>query len=368
MAKSPHKRGTASGKSSLEPLIEKVNSFSADNYWDLGKFLSEKVIPAALEEGIFADQVLKRMAEMPGFKFPFSMLKQCQRYYTYYPDVEKRPLPEVFYFELASRVEESRKRDHYEKLAITNKWTISDLQKKIRDDELSRREDEKTKFGFDRKERNIWSFDIPDPRFGLPGAKGRLPGQIMANALFYYTEPGWTVIDPMAGSGTTGDVIGGLPFFADRKVRMYDLEPVHDRIKRANILQTGIPEETGSVDYVFLDPPHEFYPRGNDPDLSPGSALVETMTKLKTLLRESVRILKPGRRLSIVVEPTLGRSEMIDFPFEVTHLARELGMVQIGKVYLPRRSDTGKPAPLGGSLKTLQSDCRELLTFEKRAP
>jgi len=367
MATPPHKRGTAGGRSSLEPLIEKVNAFSADNYWDLGKFLSEKVIPAALEEGIFADQVLKRMAEMPGFKFPFSMLKQCQRYYTYYPDVGKRPLPEVFYFELASKVDESRKRDHYEKMAIANRWTISDLQKKIRDDELSRREDEKTKFGFDRKERNVWSFDIPDPRFGQPGAKGRLPGQIMANALFYYTEPGWTVIDPMAGSGTTGDVIGTLPSFADRKVRMYDIEPVHDRIKRANILQTGIPEETGSVDYVFLDPPHEFFPRGSDPDFTPASAQADTMMKLKTIMRESVRILRPGRRLSIIVEPTLGRSGMIDFPYEVTQLARELGMVQIGKVYLPRRSDAGKNAPVSGGLKTLQSDCRELLTFEKRA-
>lgn len=366
MAKATHKRGPTSTRSSLEPLIERVNTFSADNYWDLGKFLAEKVIPAALEEGIFADQVLKRMAEMPGFKFPFSMLKQCQRYYTYYPDVEKRPLPEVFYFELASKIDESRKRDHYEKMAIANKWTISDLQKKIREDELSRREDEKTKFGFDRKERNIWSFDTPDPRFGQPGAKGRLPGQVLANALFYYTEPGWTVVDPMAGSGTTGDVIENLPCFADRKVRMYDIEPGRDRIKRANILQTGIPEESGSVDYVFLDPPHEFFPRGGDPDFSPASTAVDTMMKLKTIMRESVRILKTGRRLSIIVEPTLGRSMMVDFPFEVTQLARELGMVQVGKVYLPRRSDAGKSAPVAGGLKTLQSDCRELLTFEKK--
>jgi hypothetical protein len=367
MAKPTRKHGTASGKSLLDPLIERVNAFSADNYWDLGKFLAEKVIPAALEEGIFADQVLKRMAEMPGFKFPFSMLKQCQRYYTYYPDVEKRLLPEVFYFELASKVDESKKRDHYEKMAIANKWTISDLQKRIREDELSRREDEKTKFGFDRKERNIWSFDAPDPRFGQPGTKGRLPGQILANALFYYTEPGWLVVDPMAGGGTTGDVVSTLPCFADRKVRMYDIEPAHDRIKRANILQTGIPEETGTVDYVFLDPPHEFFPRGNDPEFSPGSAQVDTMMKLKTIMRESVRILKPGRRMSIIVEPTLGRSGMIDFPFEVTNLARELGMVQLGKVYLPRRADAGKIAPVAGSVKILQSDCRELLTFEKRA-
>jgi hypothetical protein len=366
MAKPTHKRPATSGKSGLDPLIARVNEFSADNYWDLGKFLAEKVIPAALEEGIFADQVLKRMSEMPGFKFPFSMLKQCQRYYTYYPDVAKRPLPEHFYFELASKVDESRKRDHYEKMAIANRWTVSDLQKRIRDDELSRREDERTKFGFDRKERNVWSFDAPDPRFGQPGTKGRLAGQIMANALFYYTEPGWIVVDPMAGGGTTADVLSILPYFSDRKVRMYDVEPAHDRIKRANILQTGIPEETGSVDYVFLDPPHEFFPKGSDPDLSPASAQAETMMKLKTIMRESVRILKAGRRLSIIVEPTIARSAMIDFPFEVTLLARELGMVQIGKVYLPRRGEGGKSMPAVGSTKTLQSDCRELLTFEKR--
>jgi hypothetical protein len=364
MAKTSHD-STHIKKSPLDPLIERVNAFSADNYWDLGKFLVDKVIPAALEQGIFAEQVLKRMAEMPGFKFPFSMLRQCQRYYTYYPDVEKRPLPELFYFELATKVEESKRRDHYEKLAISNKWTISDLQKRIREDEQSRREDEKTKFGFDRKEKNIWSFDLPDPRFGKPGAKGRLPGQVVANAFFYYTESGWTIVDPMAGSGTTGDVIDFLPYFSDRKYRLYDIEPIDERIKRANILQTGIPEQTGGTDYVFLDPPHDFYPRGNEPEFSPRVAQSETMTKLKTVLRESVRILKPGRRMSIIVETTTGRFGMIDFPFEVTLLARELGMVQIGKVYLPRRSDSAKAFTSPENQKTLLSDCRELLTFEK---
>src|SRR5207249_7691286 len=177
-------------------------SFSADNYWDLGKFLVEKVIPIALKEGIFGEHVLKRMADMPGFKFQYSMLRQCQQFYTYYPDVQKHPLPEIFYFELATKVDEARERARYEKMAINNKWTISDLQKKIREDEFARREDERTKYGFDLKEGNVWSLDLPDPRFGKSGYRGRLPGQIVANALFYYTQPGAAVLDPMAGSGT----------------------------------------------------------------------------------------------------------------------------------------------------------------------
>jgi DNA modification methylase len=360
-----HRPVTSATSSSLDPLIERVNHFSADHYWDLGKFLVERVIPAALKEGVFAEQILKRMAEMPGFKFPFSMLKQCQRYYSYYPDVEKRPLPEVFYFELATKVEESKKRDHYEKQAIANKWTISDLQKKIRDDELARREDEKTRYGFDLKEKNIWSFDIPDPRFGKPNTKGRLPGQIVANALFYYTEPGWMIVDPMAGSGTTGDVIDSLPYFNDRKYRMYDSEPGDDRVKRVNILQTGIPEQTSSVDYVFLDPPHDFYPRGTEPEFTPGTALTETLTKFKTIVRECARILKPGGRVTILVEPTVGPFGIIDFPFEVTTLARGLGLASHSKVYIPRRADGGRTLPSLGSTKNPLSECRELLTFEK---
>lgn len=368
MAKpSPVAHSKSAKPSSLDPLIEKLNSFSADNYWDLGKFLVEKVIPAALKEGIFGEQILKRMADVPGFKFPYHMLKQCQMFYTYYPDVEKRPLPEIFYFELATKVDESRKRTEYEKMAISHKWTISDLQKKIREDELVRREDEKTRFGFDLKERNVWSFDTPDPRFGKSGYKGRLPGQVIANALFYYTEPGWFIVDPMAGSGTTGDVIGSIPYFGNRTIKMYDIEPSDERIQRANILQTGIPEQSGTVDYVFLDPPSDFYPKAGDSDFSVSAARAETMMKLKTIAREGVRILKSKGRLSIVVEPTVGNFGFIDFPFEVASVMKELAMKPVGKVYLTRRGDSAKVRAHTSTEgpKPMSSECRELLTFEK---
>lgn len=353
--------------SSLEPLIEKLNSFSADNYWDLGRFLVEKLIPAALKEGIFGDQVLKKMADVPGFKFPYHMLKQCQMFYSYYPDVEKRPLPEIFYFELATRVDESKKRDQYERMAIANTWTISDLQKKVREDDLARREDERTRFGFDLKERNVWTFEAPDPRFGKSGYRGRLPGQVVANALYYYCPPGGLIIDPMAGSGTTGDVIESLPTFGDRTCRMYDIDPADSRISRANVLQTGIPEQSGTVDYVFLDPPADFYPRGDEADFSPAAARAETLMRFKTLARESTRILKTGGRVSVIVEASIGAFGLIDFPYEVTAIMKELGLASVGKVYLPRRGDAAKVRALtqAEGLRPMNSDCREMLTFQK---
>src|ERR1043166_1621070 len=273
---------------SVADLVRELNSFNVDNYWDLGKFLVEKVMPTARKQGMFEDQVLKMVSSHPGIKFPFSMLKQCQQYYSYYPDVKKRSLPEVFYFDLATKVNESRKRDQYEKMALDFHWTISDLRKKIHDDEAARRIDERTKYGFDLRERNVWTFETPDPRFGKANFKGRIPGQIVANALYYYTKSGDFVVDPFAGSGTLGDVIESLPHFNDRKYKMYDANPMEERIARNNVFLTGVPEQSGSVDYVFLDPPAEFTQKDASSgfDVSLDASKADFVLKFKGLVRE----------------------------------------------------------------------------------
>ena len=352
----------------LSDLIKKLNSFATDNYWELGKFLVEKVMPIARKQGMFEEEVLKEISSQPGIKFPYAMLKQCQQFYTYYPEVNKLPLPEIFYFDLATKVPESAKRREYEKLALKYHWTISELRKKIHGDEVTQREMERTKYGFDLKERNVWSFDLPDLRFGKSGFKGRIPGQIIANALFYYTEPGSVVVDPFAGSGTLGDVIDVLPYFADRKYRLYDIEPIDPRIKQHDILKMGIPEESESVDYLFLDPPTEFYSAqtaaGVEED--PSVAMADFLLKFKGLVRESHRVLKASGRVSVIAEPAFTSKGYLDFPFELTKLFAEHNFEPTGKIYLPRRSGGGPSRLVSAETrKQLVSECRELQTFQK---
>lgn len=357
---------------SIAELARELNSFNVDNYWDLGKFLVDKVMPVTRKQGLFEDQVLKMISSQPGIKFPFSVLKQCQQYYTYYPDVKKRSLPEVFYFDLATKVDESRRRDQYEKMAIDYKWTISDLRKKIHDDELARRLDERTKYGFDLRERNVWTFDTPDPRFGKTNFKGRLPGQIVANALYYYTKPEEYIVDPFAGSGTLGDIIDSVPHFSDRKYKLYDTNPIDERIYRNNILLTGIPEQSNSVDYVFLDPPSEFTQKDSTSDfeVSMDAARADFLLKFKGIIRECIRVLKSGGRVSIIIEPAFAGKEFIDFPNEIVQLFKDQNFIHIGKVYLPKRSSesafkmAASIAEVKG-IRALSSDCREMLTFQK---
>ena len=357
---------------SVPELVRQLNSFNVDNYWDLGRFLVEKVMPGARKQGMFEDQVLKLISSQPGIKFPFSMLKQCQQYFTYYPDVSKRPLPEVFYFDLSTKVNDSKRRDEYEKMALEYRWTISDMRKKIHDDESARRIDERTKYGFDLRERNVWTFETADPRFGQPNYKGRIPGQIIANALYYYTKQNDYIVDPFAGTGTLGDIIDSVQYFADRKYKMYDVNPVDGRITRNNILLTGVPEQSGSVDYFFLDPPSDFSQQDTSTDfeVSIDAAKAEFVLKFKGIIREAARVLKSGGKVSVIVETIFTTSEFLDFPHEITQLFREAGFKQVGKVYLPHRSSesaskSSRAVSEIRGIHALASDCRELLTFQK---
>ncbi|HUI29878.1 MAG TPA: DNA methyltransferase [Candidatus Acidoferrales bacterium] len=342
----------------LEKLAERLNSLSVDNFWDVGKFVVEKILPYAKSNKLSEEELYKVLSSYPGFKFQPILLKQCQMYFTYYPDLKKRKLPESFYFELATKVSGDEKRKEYEKAAIQNKWTIIELRKKVREDSLSEREAGRTKFGFDLRAANVWSFDVPDPRFGKQGYKGRIAGQVIANAIYHYTNPGASIVDPFAGDGTLGDVAEKISYFGDRSYKMFDPKPSDERIKQNNVFLTGIPADTNSADYVFINLPDEFYSGNEEMTV----ALSNFKMKFKTVFRESHRILKVKGKVSVIVAPQIGETGVADYPYEVERIYSDANYKIAGKVFLPERSARRYNY---FERKPLVSEMTEMLTFQK---
>lgn len=96
---------------------------------------------------------------------------------------------------------------------------------------------------------DVWSY-AKDKQYGLEHP-GNIPAGIVFNLLYFYTEPGDLIVDPMAGGGVVGDVCA----ITNRQCLMYDLDPKRPDIKKNNLLK-GWPREDEDADLVFLDPPY----------------------------------------------------------------------------------------------------------------
>lgn len=67
---------------------------------------------------------------------------------------------------------------------------------------------------------DVWSFPGLDPGFGKKWP-GNIPASLIANALYYFTDPGDLVVDPMAGGGVALDVCKAL----GRECMASDIKP-----------------------------------------------------------------------------------------------------------------------------------------------
>ena len=231
-----------------EGVIERLNHLNTDGHWHIGKIIAETADENKAKSLIA--KLCRRISDNPLSNFRYEYLRQCVRTYTYYPDISSRELPESVYHILANRVYRKEDRDRFEDLAIMNGWNANLLAKEIRKERLSKKERQKSELGFDLQLTNLWYFNTADPRFGKPDFRGRIAGQIIANALYYFSDDHDSIVDPFAGSGTLGDVIEKLPYFSERIYSMSDLSPSDERIKRNDVIMDGIPFAKNSVGYV----------------------------------------------------------------------------------------------------------------------
>jgi len=99
---------------------------------------------------------------------------------------------------------------------------------------------------------DVWNFSACHDLMGADHP-GRIPGQLVCNLLYFFTQPGDVVLDPMAGSGTTLDAC----LLMGRKCFGYDIDQRHKRVDVIpNNLDAGWPDKVGKADLVFWDPPY----------------------------------------------------------------------------------------------------------------
>lgn len=355
-----------------EKIVERLSALNTDGHWHIGKIISE-VVDENKAKSQIAD-LCRQIAIHPRSNFSYEYLRQCVRTFTYYPDISERKLPEPIYHILANRIYRKEDRERFEQLAIKNKWNANNLAKEIRKERLSKKEKQKSELGFDLQLTNLWYFNTADPRFGKPDFRGRIAGQIVANALYYFASENSTIVDPFAGSGTLGDVIDILPYFSGCNYVMFDLNPSDKRIKQNDVTVKGIPLSKNSAGYVFLDPPYghigQRYYGTSVSDLSqmPSESFLVAMY---SVIRECKRILESSKNVSIIIEPIMPfDGDVVDFPFLLTRKFIDEDFELISKVYIPSQVMRNKSLPNifahAKSKKKLISDCRELLTFRKK--
>jgi len=99
-----------------------------------------------------------------------------------------------------------------------------------------------------------WNFNECDERFG-DDWPGRIPAQLIAHTLFYFTRPHDLVLDPMAGGGVVTDVC----LIFERKCQAFDLVSRESRPEIENHYwepQKDTWPVTKKPDLIFFDPPY----------------------------------------------------------------------------------------------------------------
>lgn len=179
---------------------------------------------------------------------------------------------------------------------------------------------------------NEWRFNSPDDRYGLE-YPGRIPGQILENLLWYYTEPFDLVVDPMGGGGVTIDVCKVMY----RRYQAYDIHPVRNDI-RAHDLTHGFHKDARGAALIFFDPPYWKQKRGDYSDDANNLANLSLEAFYGVMLRvlmSAYDTLKPGGVAALIIGPTQEHGVIHDHAMTIGRTFESAGFAYENRVIVP---------------------------------
>lgn len=212
---------------------------------------------------------------------------------------------------------------------------------------------------------NVWNYGTCDPRFG-EDYPGRVPGQAVINLLLWLTKPFDTVVDPMAGGGTTIDVCRYLL----RRYYCFDITPQRSDIKPWDI-RKGYPRFPQKPNLIVLDPPYWRLKRDNySQDGAAMSSYEEWLEFMNKLAKDSFKSVKLGGYLALFVESFLDERETGKFLFlnrDCLNLFEGVGFEGIQEISLnmPSQIKSFRDVTYAKSKGILLDLKREVFVFRK---
>lgn len=239
---------------------------------------------------------------------------------------------------------------HYRRLAVSSlpladkdrlrAWaeqerpTQEELRQRIREEVDARNSIYKP--DFELKTSNYWKFNSLADTNGY----GAIHGLIYANLVYWFSEPGDVILDPMAGTGTLGKVLGAYRFYCEeyeaegsgrRIALMSDIAPTNHEIIRSDAKHI-LPFEAESVDLAIIDPP---YLRIADDKVysNIGDSKEEWLKSIRLIVTNVVRCLKPSGKLALITDDVLRGNEHCPIAFHATDILADAGMKQVATIY-----------------------------------
>lgn len=209
---------------------------------------------------------------------------------------------------------------------------------------------------------DVWNFSECDDRYGID-SPGRIPGQIVQNVLYYYTELGAFVIDPMAGGGTTLDVCTKCDE-VKRECLAFDDKPLRDDIPKADATQPWPAKK--QADLIFIDPPY-WSQMENAYGGMASEPLEEFLRRMTLILQQAKGKLKENGTLALLIAPMAIKTDYIDLPFILYEKAQGVGFTLKRRIHVPVGSQQAGPAVQKhcAETKTMLAIARDLLILKK---
>jgi hypothetical protein len=168
--------------------------------------------------------------------------------------------------------------EHFLNEAVKNSWSEKELRNAIK--KWKHQDDD-----FIPELYTEWRFSDRDLNLGVEHP-GNIPGQIVMNLLYYYTNENDFIVDPFAGGGSTIDACKKMK----RRCKAYDIDPKRDDIIYRDIIKDGFDPDLKDVKLIFLDPPYWIQKSGNytnEPTDLSNMSLDQYYASMETIFNEA---------------------------------------------------------------------------------